>query len=382
MKTIFISPIDVLFFRDGRSFSAGEDHDAHTLFPPLPTSFYGALRSAILSQKNVEFRNGGFIVKEDGTVEKEVGSPSLLGILQINAFSLAKHAQSTAEPLFPMPADVLKKKKTESVKYEIAKPTKFEKGEAAKIKANFPLPSLQFLWSIHSESDFYESASGFLSISGFQKYLEGKLPNDSEIIPQQKLYQKEPRTGIRLKKTKTTGEGQLFSVEFIRVASEIGFLLTLDNASSLSETGFLRLGGESKAASYKIVQASSVNFSEIEKKVLQDRKFKIVLTTPAVFKQGWIPDGISSTTGEGVLFGCKVKLVGASLGRYINVGGWNLATNRPKPTQRAVPAGSVYCFEMLNGEDGANISTHFGKSILSGEWAKQGFGLSFIGAIS
>lgn len=379
MKTIFISPVDVLFFRDGRSFSAGEDHEAQTLFPPLPTPIYGALRSAILSQKNAQFRKGGFLIT-DAVAEQEVGSPSSLGTLQINFFALAKHNGSTAEPLFPMPADVLKKKKAVSTKYEIAKPTKFEKEASERIKTNFSLPSLQFVWSVHSESDFYESASGFLSINGFQKYLEGKIPNNDEIIEQQKIYEKEPRTGIRLKKTKTTGDGQLFSVEFIRMASEIGFLLTLDNESSLSENGFLRLGGEGKAAIYKAVKTLSINLSEIQKKVLKDKKFKVVLATPAVFKQGWIPDGINST-GEGELFGCKVKLIGASLGRYISVGGWDLATNRPKPTQRAVPAGSVYFFEMLN-EDSVNLFTHFGKSMLSGDWAKQGFGLSFIGAIS
>lgn len=377
MKTLFIAPIDVIFFRDGRSFSAGADHEAQTLFPPLPASFYGAIRSAMLSQKNAQFSKNGFLIN-DATASQEVGTATKLGTLQIQFFSLARIQNGAVEALFPIPFDVLKQKKAKPAKLTLISPQRLPAG----IKANFPISSMQFLWSVHSENEFYENESGFLSLNAFQRYLEGKAPNESDIISPKNIYEKEPRTGIRLKASKTTGEGQLFSVEFIRLQDGVGFLLSLENADSLSDNGLLRIGGEGKAASYKTANVPSFDkVEEIQKKVEAQKKFKIVLFTPAVFKEGWIPDGIDSKTGEGSLFSCKVKLIGASVGRFITVGGWDIAKNRPKPTYRAVPAGSAYFFELLEG-DAKTLLSYFGKSILADDWAKQGFGISYIGAIS
>lgn len=376
MKTLFISPIDVIFFRDGRSFSAGVDHEAQTLFPPIPSSFYGAIRSAILSQKNAQFSKNGFSVSDD-VARQEIGSASSLGTLQVGMFALARNRSGSVEPLLPVPADVLKQKKGGN-KQSLISPMPLP----SNIKANFPMPSLHFLWSVHSEKEFYESINGFLSLSDFHQYLEGILPSGNQIIELKDIYAKEPRIGIRINRAKkTTGEGQLFSVEFIRLKEEIGFLLSLENANSLSDSGFLRLGGEGKVASYKTVTASLPDFSNIQKKVEEKKKFKLVLMTPAVFQKGWIPDDIDDKTGEGKLFGCKVKLIGASIGRFITAGGWDIAKNCPKSAHRAVPAGSVYFFEILEGEI-KDLFSHFGKSILADDWAKQGFGLSYIGAIS
>src|SRR5690625_3877500 len=81
---------------------------------------------------------------------------------------------------------------------------------------------------------------------------------------------------------------------------------------------------------------------ELETKVQQASILKLVLTTPVVFKNGWIADGIDLKTGEGKINDVTVKLLGSAIGKYQNMGGWNVAHNHPKATHRAVPAGSVY----------------------------------------
>ena len=50
---LFLEPEDVALFRDGRSFDAGSDHRARSLFPPNPSTVLGALRSKLLMDTGV-----------------------------------------------------------------------------------------------------------------------------------------------------------------------------------------------------------------------------------------------------------------------------------------------------------------------------------------
>jgi len=50
---VAIRPIDVWLFRDGKPFTAGEDHAAETLFPPSPFTLQGAIRTKVLADKGV-----------------------------------------------------------------------------------------------------------------------------------------------------------------------------------------------------------------------------------------------------------------------------------------------------------------------------------------
>ena len=38
------------------------------------------------------------------------------------------------------------------------------------------------------------------------------------------------------------------------------------------------------------------------------------------------------------------------MGKYTSIGGFDVERGRPKPMKRAVPAGSVYYFELLEGD--------------------------------
>lgn len=52
---IEMKPLDTLFFRDSKPFSRGEDTWADTIFPPYPSTVYGALRTAWFKQNIKEF---------------------------------------------------------------------------------------------------------------------------------------------------------------------------------------------------------------------------------------------------------------------------------------------------------------------------------------
>ena len=46
-------PDDVLFFRDGKPSSRGDDHYLRSLFPPYPSTLYGALRTRRLLDHDI-----------------------------------------------------------------------------------------------------------------------------------------------------------------------------------------------------------------------------------------------------------------------------------------------------------------------------------------
>ncbi|MCS6787457.1 MAG: hypothetical protein NZ524_10545, partial [Thiobacillaceae bacterium] len=69
--------------------------------------------------------------------------------------------------------------------------------------------------------------------------------------------------------------------------------------------------------------------------------FKLVLTTPGLFAQGWRPDLPPALAA---------RLVCAAVPRFEVVSGWDLAAWAPKLAQRAVPAGAVYWFEDFAGD--------------------------------
>ncbi|MCS6846435.1 MAG: type III-B CRISPR module-associated Cmr3 family protein, partial [Anaerolineae bacterium] len=64
---LFLSPVDVWLFRDGRPFDAGDDHYARSLFPPYPSVIQGAIRSHHLVVKGVDLR-------DKRAIEEAVGS--------------------------------------------------------------------------------------------------------------------------------------------------------------------------------------------------------------------------------------------------------------------------------------------------------------------
>ena len=395
MKTLFVEPNGVLLFRDGRPFSAGDDHLAVGIFPPNPIPFYGALRSAMLGQHGAIFKQGGFDVGDDA-VRKEVGSPASPGTLAITHFSLAQRGGKDVRLLFPAPRDVLRHKEEEAGDPVLLCPSSF----SIDVRTNLPFSYLRPLWHRRSERDLYTSLEGVLGHHTFYQYLAGRPPvkaqdepltrQDEAASPRadqaegyheaNRYYEKEPRTSIRINERGSTGEGQLFTVEFTRLGEDVGFALKLEEATTLEEHGMLRLGGEARSATYRPCELPALDPDPLRRQVEASGRFKLVLVTPAAFEKGWIPDGIMPETGHGQLGGCDVRLVGAAVGRYEHLGGWDLAKRRPKPTRRAVPAGSVYFFEIERGEPQTLFKTCFGHSIASAEAdRKQGLGLAYLG---
>jgi CRISPR-associated protein Cmr3 len=79
---------------------------------------------------------------------------------------------------------------------------------------------------------------------------------------------------------------------------------------------------------------------------------RLVVTSPACFERGWLPDGLEPQDHEyrGRLGSLDVDVVlrAAFVDRPLHVSGWNMARGAPKPTSRMVPPGAVYFFERVD----------------------------------
>ncbi len=86
----------------------------------------------------------------------------------------------------------------------------------------------------------------------------------------------------------------------------------------------------------------------------QSAGLRVVLTTPAEFGRGWLPDGLvrhgKEYRGQLGALQAEVTLRAALVPRPIHISGWDMVASQPKPTSRLVPSGAVYFFEKSDGQ--------------------------------
>lgn len=121
------------------------------------------------------------------------------------------------------------------------------------------------------------------------------------------------------------------------------------------------LGGEQRLA-YVEPYPHWLECSELLKQALKSARFvRMYLATPAAFEGGWKPGWIRKVNRNGApaLIGSPpdlgeitLRLVAAAVPRRQAISGWSLRTTRfgPRPTHWCAPAGSVYFFEVLEGD--------------------------------
>jgi len=319
---IVIRSVDVWLFRDGKPFTAGEDHIAESTFPPSPFTLQGAIRTRVLADKGVNLSEFACQRQPD----PDVGYGDNFGKLRLCGPLLMRCKDGKWERLILMPADVVKVGK----RYELLRPN-----PDLPFATNLP-NSLQLLWARTGER--VSEAKNWLPESQWENYLKGQPP--SQVVSEDDLFTFEPRFGIAIDSTKgTTQEAMLYQARFVRLKEGTALWAEVDGVS-LSGKGFLRFGGEGRAATYEALPKPLPPLSQFNT-ARNATRFKIVLVTPAWFSGGWRPkDGDWSK-----IFGSSVRLVGAAIPRPLLLGGFDVAKGVPKPMRAFVPAGAVYFFE-------------------------------------
>lgn len=111
------------------------------------------------------------------------------------------------------------------------------------------------------------------------------------------------------------------------------------------------------------------------------RLIRMVLASPAIFKNGWLPDWIDADSLQGIVPGTNVKvaLKATVVPRWKAISGWSYELKGPKPIRRMVSAGSTYFLEIVEG-NGAELANAWMQSMCGdSQDVRDGFGLALWG---
>ncbi len=354
---IKITPFDTLFFRTGRPYKGGEDTWADVIFPPSPSTLYGAIRSFLI------FNRGSLEDFYQGKYKEDLGTPYEKGSLKTIGPFLYKD-----EIFLKTPLDLV------LVEDKKLKPLKFSEKPSLFI-SNYKLERI-LIWQKDVDVDEPE---GWLSLTEFCDYLKNKKESYS-FFKNEDFFNFEHKIGIKRNRwSLTSEEGYLYRIPLIRMHKNAGLVVDVNGVNDFPESGVIQLGGESKGAYFQRIddpfkELKGMNFN------FKDGLFKLYIATPAIFKKGWLPNWIDDSKLEGTYNRITLRLLGCAVGKPIYIGGWDIARGGPKPMRKAVPQGSVYYFEILNGDKDKIKETFHFKNI-SDINSEEGFGLSIIGEV-
>lgn len=347
---IKLDPLDTLFFRDGKPFTMGEDTWADGIFPPSPSVIYGALRSAYFSNHIKELKKA---TKEDDPTK----DLRIVGV----------YLSDKDNTYLPLPNDCVKKKDDKESRVSV-----LSMNELTGKKSSCPTQ-----YTLKGEK-VENVERGLININLLKEYLECTKNSFSPILKMADRVLSEPKIGIGIdNKTGTSEEGKLYRVGMNRL-DNLSLLIDFEGLD-LPESGMMKLGGESKAVSYKELKPEEfkpVKFS-VDNSRLDGKRFKLYLSTPAIFKKGWLPEWMDEKTLTGTYKGLELKLLTASIGKPILIGGFDMKARKPKPMHKAVPAGSVYYFE----GDFKKAFEIFNRTAISDFNSEQGFGIAYVGGV-
>lgn len=352
-----IDPIDTLFFRDGKPFTMGSDTWADAIFPPHPSVIYGALRSAYFSNHIDELEKANETSDPTKTL-KIKGIYFLIG----------------NDIYYPLPIDCVREKNNVN---DIMKVTMLSVIENKGISSC----AVGWILSCKGNEKVENVPDGLIRKSMFKKYLLLENPSRFSIRKLNDFIISEPKIGIGIDRdTHASEESKLYRVDMQRLedrqGTKLSIIVDFEGLTLPEEGGLIKLGGEGKAVSYnKYDESVSVGSS-----VFIEKRFKVYLATPAIFENGWLPKWIDEKTLIGNYKGIELRLLTASIGKQINIGGFDMKRKRPKPMYKAVPAGSIYCFEIIKG-DTQKFHESFNGTAISDVYPEQGFGISFLGKL-
>ncbi|MDP2824014.1 MAG: type III-B CRISPR module-associated Cmr3 family protein [Sulfuritalea sp.] len=308
MTTLFLEPLDVLYLRGNQHFGAAGAHGA-ALMPPWPSLAAGAIRSRLIA--------------EGETV-------NTLSDFRLTHFGLAQTtADGHIEALLPLPADVMVTSEAlDDARY--ATPTALP----ASVASSHALPQLPVFCL---DKPVKPIGGLWLNAAGIAAWQAGTPLAARHLLRSNQLWQLDARLGIALDaQTRSAADGKIYTTEAVALHQGVGFVACYEGAPALPQDCLVRLGGDGRGA---VVRTPTFEFPQPDwARIVQERRFRLLLTTPGLFADGWKPAGIPAT------------LVAASVNRADTISGWDVLTNQPKAAQRVAPAGSVYWFDDFTGD--------------------------------
>jgi CRISPR-associated protein Cmr3 len=356
---MLIEPRDPLIVRDGRPFTNNPGARARSLPFPLPQTLAGAYRTcrALLE---------GLPLPERA---EEVLRWGLRGPL------LAEEGKAGWRLLVPRPLDALRLGGTV---YPL-RPLEFPEGAGTNLPeglrpVGLPSPSLK------------EKPTPLEAFWYWESFLKWLLEDAPETFSPEGHGGPTPevRTHVALDpSTQTAREGFLFQTSGLEFTRKLQgpaqggirrLALVLWPEKELE--GLFPLGGERRLAFWQKGGPGLPSLPEaLVERLARSRAARILFLTPAFLEGAYLPK-------DGAFGGAQV--VAAVVGRPQVVSGWDLKEGKPKPSRRAVPAGSVYFVRLPEawgeGEVRAWAEGIWFQNLSDGEQDRRdGFGLAALG---
>lgn len=366
---------DPIVSRDGRPFGAGQGNRMRSLDWLLPSVLAGSLRTAVGKAADRDFWGETAVETAKDLLRVEIAGPL---------------PQSDGQLYFPSPEDCVVDLKQRPLR---ALPQTIGSGGC-----DWPEHGLLPV-QIQSPDDFKpEAAPAWWPEDRYAAWLAGK-----EIAFDQKFLraaETEHRTHVRIDPDAgSAADENLFTtaalalshlprhgaLDFAPITLAVRVRAADWCGEAVAHLNTLHpLGGERRLARWKTsARPIAWNCPEKIRKVLTaTSRVRMVLATPAIFKDGWKPGWLSDDL-IGIPPGADVRLrlVGASIRRWRAVSGWSLADlpgqpRGPKPVKRMVSPGGVYFFETVHGK-AADLAERWLEPVSDDEQdQRDGFGLA------
>lgn len=360
MKSYLIESLAPLVFRSGKPF--GSQASAQDVSFPLPSAGAGLVRYLRLSQSNNE--------QVLNLSKKDFNHPKYQEILSIQSqgpFLVRYKDESDIEILVQKPANALYFENKQTGKKELVRlePKAFE--QEGELCGSDLLQGLLHVQMTEGLRDKPTKGVSFWTLQDFMAWQKGdKLDFDSVNHHGLTSIPIELRTHVAIDDDSLMSvDGMLFQTASYDLAHQkaekgwdknrLGFLV---QTRQDLEQDLATFGGERRLSHFKQVNLEkniSLPFEPTQAdvdKINQVKGFSLSFITPCIFAKGALPNWMDKITLVGELpdTQIKVQLRAMAIDRWQAVSGWDSLLWKPKATRKAIPAGSVYWFEIVDGQ--------------------------------
>lgn len=334
MTTWILDAIDPLFFGDGRSIGTSEVN-GRVLPPPQVVAGLVRTRQGLDS-------NGAWVGDPDQAKRIAVQGPFP---------ALLSRDSSVDEWLFPRPADAL------LLKAVLRRLVPLDLSSWG-LRSNLPGADLAPVGLAAADPSKPEPMKPLWRWSEMERWLSNPdAPGEIRGVAVPPLETRfhvaiDPETGHALDGALFSTAGRRMVIEEETEASEQRLTSTRFRSvgiglrtSARIHAGAAPAGGERRMVHWRQAMKPLPSTPETVLKSAENGAVRVILATPAIFEHGWRPARLFDAPPGSTL-------VAASVGRPEVVSGWDLASNKARPTRRCAPAGSVY-FLRLGGDAAA-----------------------------
>lgn len=397
MPAYLIEPTDVLFFRDGIPMSAGMGK-GHGCRLPFPSTLHEGFRASLLKHTSQEVTTKGVRGRDHKLIATKAFSSMR------SAGPLPWHKDHGV--LLPVPLDAtFNKEKTCLHRLELLVQSCPASPSDVFHPACLPVAT--------TPPDKHGALSGWWTIAQYQAYLQGGSTH-LQPVPTDELWRAEHRIGVQIDPGSfAAAEGQLFAGSFMRSDEKTRIFFDADLRDSAAATNgeggaletihWLLLGGEQRIARLhpeKTDLLQAMRRPPVPTQGDGPVLLKWVLITPAIFAHGSLPGWCSHPAGkpDGLPIGRvrlgasrrkvnnasaaplpgKAALASWCLGRPQTVTGWDNMEQQAKPTQLAVPAGSVFYFLCENAATATALAQKLHWQPRSDHYGEKGCGYGLV----